>query len=225
VPAKLWEALYEPVIRRAAGSQLSVAPEPGRIRSQPRLRDVLVIGAGPPASRGVTAARAGLRVIVADEDVVLGGRLLAERHAVDGKPAERLAREVAAELRRWVSAPGAHDRVRRLRRREYGASSIWPRRGRAALWKIVRVAACWPRRDRAALVFGGNDGRVMMAGAVSAYLNRFAAGQAGAVVFTTTDTAGGRRRTCRRGRRMAAVVEARSEAPPPSDGCGRPGRG
>jgi hypothetical protein len=46
----------------------------------------------------LTAGRAGADVILADEDVRLGGRLLAETEAVDGVPGAEWAAEVLAEL-------------------------------------------------------------------------------------------------------------------------------
>ena len=46
----------------------------------------------------LTAGRAGARVILAEEDFALGGRLLSERLAIDGKPALDWARAALAEL-------------------------------------------------------------------------------------------------------------------------------
>ena len=83
-PGRAWEYLYEPVLRRAAGL--------GRLRSSgkaPHLPaeilhdhlDVLIVGSG---TAGLAAAqrlaRRGLRIMVAEEDSVLGGgSLLDER--------------------------------------------------------------------------------------------------------------------------------------------------
>ena len=46
----------------------------------------------------LAAGRAGARVILADEDFRLGGRLLAERYEIDGKPGVEWAAQVEAEL-------------------------------------------------------------------------------------------------------------------------------
>jgi monoamine oxidase len=59
----------------------------------------LVIGGGPAGLMAARAAgRAGARVILADEDFRLGGRLVAERFEIDGKPGIDWVAEVEAEL-------------------------------------------------------------------------------------------------------------------------------
>ncbi|MDB5480893.1 MAG: sarcosine oxidase subunit alpha family protein [Caulobacteraceae bacterium] len=227
-PTKLWEALYEPLIRRAAGlGRLSMEPDPDQYDRNHAFCDLLVIGAGAAGlSAALAAARAGLRVIVADEDGRLGGRLLAERHEVDGRPAADWAHEVVDEL--------ASLGVRSLARttvfgvyddREYGAiervtdhlSAPAPGQPRQRLWKIVaRRAVLASGAIERPLVFGGNDRPgVMMAAAVSTYLNRFAAAPGRrAVVFTTTDSGWATAEDLlASGVGLAAVVDARDVAP------------
>jgi len=68
-PAKFWEKLYEPIIRRAAGlGQLSGLPDPDEYEKTTEFCDVLVIGGG---ADGLAAARAaaanGERVMLCDE--------------------------------------------------------------------------------------------------------------------------------------------------------------
>src|SRR5690606_9732567 len=79
-PKAFWEKLYEPIIRRAAGlGSLSMQPDPDPYDKRFLHCDLLVIGGGAAGlSAALTAARAGARVILADEDFRLGGRLLAE---------------------------------------------------------------------------------------------------------------------------------------------------
>ncbi len=100
-PAKAWEKLYEPLIRRAAGlGALSLLPDPDSYDRDQAFCDLLVIGAGPSGlAAALTAARGGLRVILVDEDARPGGRLLAERHEVDGLPGVAWADAATAELR------------------------------------------------------------------------------------------------------------------------------
>src|SRR5256884_8889127 len=87
-PAKFWELLYEPLIRRAAGlGRAAGVEDPDHYEKAFTHCDVLVIGAGPAGLMAALAAgRAGACVILADEDFRLGGRLLAERYEIDGKP-------------------------------------------------------------------------------------------------------------------------------------------
>ena len=232
-PAAFWERVYEPLIRRAAGlGKLSMLPDPDVYDRDHAFCDLLVIGGGPSGlAAALTAGRAGLRVILADEDPVPGGRLLAERHEIDGAPAGDWADLAAREL---ASLPN----VRVLNRttvfgvydgREYGAvervsdhlASPAPGRPRQRYWKIVaRRAVLATGAVERPLVFGGNDRPgVMMASAVSTYVNRFAAAPGRrAVVFTTTDSGWATAEDLlAAGVEVAAVVEARAAAPAAAD--------
>jgi methylglutamate dehydrogenase subunit C len=228
-PAKFWEKLYEPIIRRAAGlGALSTEPDPDSYDSHHAFCDLLVIGGGAAGLiAALTAARAGLRVIIADEDGQLGGRLLAERHEIGGEKAHSWAANVVAEL---ASLPQVIILSRTLvfgvyDGREYGAVErisdhlVHPLPGqvRQRLWKIIakRSLLATGAIERP-LVFGGNDRPgVMTASAVSTYVNRFAASPGKrAVVFTTSDS-GWRTASdlLKAGIEIAAIVEARAEAP------------
>jgi methylglutamate dehydrogenase subunit C len=202
-PPKFWERLYEPLIRRAAGlGALAMQPDPDTYDRAHDFCDLLVIGGGPAGlAAALTAGRAGLRVIIADEDWLLGGRLLAERHEIDDAPGHQWARQVLAELHSMPHVTvlhrtlvfGAYDG------REYGALehvsdhmlASAPGQPRQRLWKIIakRTFLSTGAIERP-LIFGGNDRPgVMTASAVATYINRFAAlpGKR-AVVFTTTDS-------------------------------------
>src|SRR6187455_3355087 len=86
-PARFWESLYEPLIRRAAGlGRAAYAEDPDHYEKAYAHCDVLVIGGGPTGLMAALAAgRAGARVILCDEDFRLGGRLLGEHHEIDAK--------------------------------------------------------------------------------------------------------------------------------------------
>ncbi len=202
-PAAFWERVYEPLIRRAAGlGRASGLPDPDGYDKQSAFADLLVIGAGPAGlSAALHAARMGDRVILAEQDFALGGRLLSDRRTIGGKPAAAWLADTEAELRAAdnvrilarTTVTGAYDggtyaAIERVAD-HLASPGVFPRQ---RLWRIVA-----PRAVLAAgaierpLVFGGNDlPGVMLAGAVRAYVNRFAVRPGTrAVVFSNNDDA------------------------------------
>ncbi len=99
-PAAFWEKVYEPLIRRASGLGRAVLePDPERYEKSWAHCDLLIVGAGPTGlMAALTAGRAGLRVILADEDFRLGGSLLSEARVIDSVAAHVFADRVVAEL-------------------------------------------------------------------------------------------------------------------------------
>jgi NADPH-dependent 2,4-dienoyl-CoA reductase/sulfur reductase-like enzyme len=99
-PAAFWEKIYEPIIRRAAGlGSLSKQDDPDAYDKGFLHCDLLVIGAGPAGlAAALTAGRSGARVILADEDFRMGGRLNAETHEVGGVSGAEWAARTVAEL-------------------------------------------------------------------------------------------------------------------------------
>ncbi len=174
----------------------------------------------------LTAARAGARVILADEDFRLGGRLLSEDDVIDGKSAAVWAQEAIDEL-------AALDNVRLMPRTTvfgvydhgiYGAvervndhvPAPPPFEPRQRGWRIVaKRAVLASGAIERPLAFGNNDRPgVMLAGAVRTYVSRFgvAPGRR-AVVFTACDdgwrTAHG---LAKAGVEVAAVIDPRTDA-------------
>ena len=99
-PAALWMK-YEYFIRHAAG--LGRAPrerDPDSYDKTYAHCDVLVVGAGPAGlAAALGAARAGARVILAEQDPQLGGALLAApQETIDNKPALDWVAEALIEL-------------------------------------------------------------------------------------------------------------------------------
>ena len=77
-PARWWHGLYEPVLRRMAGfGPAPTAPDDAFYAKRRIHADVLVAGGGPAGvAAALAAARAGARVVLADENIRFGGDLL-----------------------------------------------------------------------------------------------------------------------------------------------------
>jgi sarcosine oxidase subunit alpha len=226
-PRAFWEKLYEPAIRRAAGlGSLSFAPDPDTYDKGFLHCDLLVIGAGPAGlAAALTAARTGARVILADEDFRLGGRLLAEAAPLEGVTAPEWIAGLEAE---FASLPN----LRVMRRTTvwgafdhgvYGAVErvadhlADPGEGvRQTLWRITarRALLCAGATERP-IAFADNDRPgVMLAGALRAYANRWAACPAKRVAVFTNNDDGHRTALdlAAKGVEIAGVIDARAEA-------------
>jgi heterotetrameric sarcosine oxidase alpha subunit len=201
-PKSFWEKLYEPIIRRAAGlGSVSREEDPDGYDKGFLHCDLLAIGAGPAGlMAALTAGRAGKRVILADEDFRMGGRLNAETFAIEQTSGADWAAGVVAEL---ASMPN----VRLMTRTTvigafdhgiYGAVErvsdhlAVPAKGkpRQILWRIYshRALLAGGATERP-IAFENNDRPgIMLAGAVRAYANRWGvkAGERVAV-FTNND--------------------------------------
>ncbi len=99
-PGRAWEKLYEPFVRRAAGlGRAGYEPDPDAREKRWAHCDLLVVGGGPAGlAAALTAGRAGARVILADEDRLLGGSLLQESASVGGASADAFLAAMLAEL-------------------------------------------------------------------------------------------------------------------------------
>ena len=227
-PKSFWERVYEPAIRAAAGlGRLSGEADPDSYDKGFLHCDLLIIGAGPAGlAAALAAGRSGARVILADEDFVMGGRLNAETHEVNGRSGADWAAEAVREL-------ASMDRVRLLPRTtvigayDHGIYGALERRTdhlaasngkpRQVLWRIYsKRAILTAGATERPIAFGGNDRPgVMLAGAVRAYANRFAVGTGRRVgVFTNNDD-GWRTATdlAAKGVEVAAVIDVRDREP------------
>lgn len=228
-PAAFWEKIYEPIIRNAAGlGALSKEADPDAYDKGSRYCDLLIIGAGPAGlSAALTAGRAGARVILADEDFAMGGRLNSET----GLLTEMSGQEwVAATLAELQSLPN----VRLMTRTtvygayDHGVYGAVERNGdhlaaphadlpRQTLWRIYskKAVVCAGATERP-IAFENNDRPgIMLAGALRAYANRWAVlGDKTVAVFTNNDD--GHRTAVdlmSKGAKVVAVVDTRPEAP------------
>ena len=202
-PRRLWP-LYEHVLRHAAGlGHAPTAADPDRYDQVHAHCDVLVVGAGPA---GLAAARAaahtGVRVILADEQEQPGGGLLATLERVDGLPAPDWAAATTAELAVSqgvtvlpnTTAFGLYESNLVLLSERLitdQPDSAGAERG-ARVWRVLpkQIVLASGAHERP-LLFANNDRPgVMLAGAISTYLHRYAVAPASrAVFFTNNDSA------------------------------------
>lgn len=217
-----WGA-WEHLIRRASGLGRPLTnPDPDRYEQVNAHCDLLVCGAGPAGLlAALDAGRAGLRVIVADQNEGFGGTLQWERVGLNNREGAEWAAGVVAELEHLervvllprTTATGIYDHnVTTLL--QQGRDAAW----RECLWTVR------PRRILLAtgaieqgLIFPNNDRPgIMLAGSVRHYVNRYAVlpGRQ-AVVATNNDSA---YQTVldlyRLGIGVAAVVDSREEIDP-----------
>ena len=203
-PARAWQSIYEPFIRRAAGLGVApTAPDPDHYSQSYAFADVLVIGAGAAGlAAALAAGQAGKRVLLVDEQAEMGGGLLDEVTAfIDGAPAQGWVAAALQQLR-------AMENVKLLPRTQafgYYAQNFLglvervtdhldkpdARMPRERLWKVRagQVVLATGAIERP-LVFPDNDRPgVMLASAARTYANRYGAkpGQK-AVLFTADDT-------------------------------------
>jgi sarcosine oxidase subunit alpha len=186
-PKKFWEAIYEPIIRKAAGlGALSGQSNPDTYEKAFAFCDLLVIGAGPAGlMAALTAARGGADVILADEDSLMGGRLNAESGAVGHQSGAAWAAEAVAELagmenvrlmsRTTVTGAydgglfGALERVNQHTAVRDGGAPL------ECFWRIAAKASILAAGAiERPIAFQNNDRPgIMTAGAVRTYLNRW----------------------------------------------------
>jgi len=202
-PQSFWN-YYERFIRTAAGlGESPLRPDPDVYEHRNVHCDVLVTGAGPAGlMAALVAARAGARIIIADEQNEFGGSLLSAPDSIDAKPAIEWLQAVVSELRTLDSVTMLtrstvfgyfdHNFLTIAERctdhlADVGGGCVRQRLWRVRARQVVLAQGAFERP----LVFCNNDRPgVMLASAVSTYINRYAVcpGER-AVVFTNNDSA------------------------------------
>jgi methylglutamate dehydrogenase subunit C len=182
-PRKKSWMFYEPFIRRAAGlGKGSYDPDPTRYDTRHMFCDCLVIGSGPAGlAAALTAARSGLRVVLAEQDFEFGGTILSQ-----GDEATRSWRDaVLADLQE-------HKECRLLSSATvqgiYDGNHAVILHGNTLESLRARTIIFATGATERPLVFPNNDTPgVMLASALRTYLNRFAVSPDASVVFATNN--------------------------------------
>ena len=226
-PKAFWEKVYEPFIRSSAGlGAMSTREDPDVYDKGFLSCDLLVIGAGPTGlMAALTAGRSSARVILADEDFELGGRLNAETYDIDGLPANEWAAKIRAEL---ASMPNVQimPRTTIMGAFDHGIYSALERvtdhlpssdgKPRQILWRVYSKRAILAAgATERPIAFGNNDRPgIMMAGAVRTYVNRYgvAPGKRVAVFTNNDDGWQTARDLSAKGIEVTAVIDSRSGA-------------
>ena len=227
-PRRFWEAVYEPLIRRAAGlGRLS-----REMQAEPSEKafghcDLLVIGAGPSGlTAALVAAEAGADVILVDENTELGGRLWLEDAAIDDMPAQTWLAQISAKLSAMpnvrimprCTVTGAYDggtygMIERVGL-EHAPSGTVPRE---CFWRITaRAAILATGAVERPIAFANNDRpAIMMAGAMRSYLDRYGVLPARKIALFVSTDQGHRDALALQaaGATLAAVIDPRSDAP------------
>ncbi|MBY6045363.1 sarcosine oxidase subunit alpha family protein [Phaeobacter italicus] len=228
-PKAFWEKLYEPIIRKAAGlGRLTGDADPDAYDKGFLHCDLLVVGAGPAGlAAALSAGRAGARVILADEDFLLGGRLLSEAQPLADIAGADWAGQVQAELaamgnvrilpRTTVFGAYDHGIYGAVERNADHVAAPDAGKPRQTLWRIYskRAIIATGAIERP-IAFENNDRPgIMLAGAVRSFANRWAATPASSVViFANNDDAHQTARDLQaKGVDVPAVVDVRPDAP------------
>ncbi len=178
-PASFWEKVYEPLIRRSAGlGRASREADPDRYDTMQAHCDVLVIGGGVAGlAAALVAGASGVRVMLCEQDFVLGAGLIGEDEAWRSAALERLAGMANVTLLARTNVFGAYDAnvVGALERvadhvAEPGAFVPRQRYWTIRAGRVVHATGAYERF----IAFPDNDRPgVMLAGAAATYVARY----------------------------------------------------
>lgn len=228
-PAKFWEKFYEPIVRGSAGiGAMSTAPDPDSYEKCSAFCDVLVVGAGPCGlMAALSAARAGARVILADEDFLMGGRLNCENVRIGEMNGPQFVETALAELRSMPNVRlfsrttvfGVYDDTLGAVERVSDHLAVPPAfTARERMWSITpkRVVLAAGAMDRPVVFCNNDKPGVMLASAVQTYVNRYAAAPAKRMVYFVSSDGGwtSAMDAARAGIEIAAIVDPRTEVSP-----------
>ena len=228
-PKSFWEKVYEPIIRRAAGlGSLSRQDDPDAYDKGFLHCDLLIIGAGPAGlAAAITAARSGARVILADEDFRMGGRLNAETYALGDQSGADWAAQTVSDLaqmpnvrllaRTTILGALDHGIYSAVERVSDHLPEPLPGKPRQILWRIYsRRAILTAGAIERPIAFENNDRPgIMLAGAIRTYVNRWAVTPGSRIAIFTNNDDGLRSATdlAAKGVDVVAVIDPRQGLP------------
>jgi sarcosine oxidase, subunit alpha len=223
--------LYEGLAARSlpGRGRLAAHPDPARYDAVHAHCDLLVVGAGSAGlSAALTAARAGARVLVVDEQPAAGGSLTGSSNRHDGQAASEWVSGVLGELAGYpdarvltrTTAFACYDDgyVLAVQRRTDHLGAAAPRHvSRQRIWRIrARHVVLASGAHERPVAFADNDRPgIMLAGAARSYLHRYGvlAGRE-VVLFTTNDSAyAAALDLADAGAQVISVVDARPQLP------------
>lgn len=202
-PAKFWMA-YEHIIRQASG--LGESPkriDPDHYEKTNAHCDVLVVGSGASGlMAALAAARSGARVMLADEQEEFGGRLLSSAIRLNNQSTSEWVQSIITKLRDMPEVTliprgtvfGYHDaNFLTIAERLTDHVAVEDRKGaRERVWRVraKQVILATGAHERPIILANNDRPSVMLASAVSTYINRYGIKLSDkAVVFTNNDSA------------------------------------
>ena len=186
-PKKAWKAIYEPVIRRAAGlGRAPTQPDPDRYAHRYAHCEVLIVGSGPAGlTAALKAAELGARVMLCEQSSEFGGSLLTDMATIDGQPpaawvaqgVATLAQNPRVTLLARTTAFGyfPHNLIGLNQRLTDHLANPPAQQARERLWQVrARSVVLATGAIERPLIFPGNDRPgIMLSGAARTYLHRY----------------------------------------------------